>query len=167
GRLVTRATNDVDAVGELFASGVLNAVGDFLTLAGIVVMMVALDWRLSLIAFAALPVVGLIVNAVRKRSREAYRDIRTKTARLNAFLNEHVSGIAVVQAFAREAEIAREFDEINESYRDANKRSIYYEAILDAAIEMVSTVCVASILWFSGLRRVGDHAITFALLVTF
>ena len=106
GRLVTRATNDVDAVGELFASGALNAIGDLLSLVGIVVMMLALDWRLSLIAFAALPVVGLIVNFVRKRSREAYRDIRAKTARLNAFLNEQVSGIAVVQAYAREAQMA-------------------------------------------------------------
>jgi ATP-binding cassette subfamily B protein len=167
GRLVTRATNDVDAILEAFASGVLNAVGDLIALGGIVVIMVALDWRLSLIAFAALPVVGLIVNFVRKRSREAYRDIRTKTARLNAFLNEQVAGIAVVQAFAREAEVAHEFDEINESYRDANKRSIYYEAILDAAIEMVSTLCVASILFYAGFDRIGDHPITFGLVVTF
>jgi ATP-binding cassette subfamily B protein len=167
GRLVTRATNDVDALGELFASGVLNAMGDMIALSGIVVMMVVLDWRLSLIAFAALPIVGLVVNFVRKRSREAYRDIRGKTARLNAFLNEQVSGIAVVQAFAREESTAREFDEINEAYRDANKRSIYYEAVLDAAIEMVSTVCIASILFYSGLNHIGDHPISFALVVTF
>jgi ATP-binding cassette, subfamily B, multidrug efflux pump len=167
GRLVTRATNDVDAVGELFASGVLNAVGDLLSLVGIVVMMLALDVRLSLIAFAALPLVGLIVNFVRKRSREAYRDIRAKTARLNAFLNEQVSGIAVVQAYAREAAMAQEFDGINESYREANKRSVFYEAILDAAIEMVSTLCIASILFWTGFQRLGSHVITFATVVTF
>jgi ATP-binding cassette subfamily B protein len=167
GRLVTRATNDVDAVGELFASGVLNAVGDLLSLAGIVTMMLILDWRLSLIAFAALPFVGLVVNFVRKRSREAYRDIRAKTARLNAFLNEQVSGIAVVQAYAREASMANEFDDINEAYRGANKRSIYYEALLDAAIEMVSTVCIASILFWAGLHSVGGHLVTFATIVTF
>ncbi len=167
GRLVTRATNDVDALGEMFASGVLNAMGDIIALSGIVVMMVALDWRLSLIAFAAIPLVGVVVNFVRKRSREAYRDIRGKTARLNAFLNEQVSGIAVVQAFAREVATAREFDEINDAYRDANKRSILYEAVLDAAIEMVSTLCVASILFYAGLSRIGSHRITFALLVTF
>ena len=95
---------------------------------------------------------------MRKRSREAYRDVRARTARLNAFLNEQVNGIAVVQAFVRERAMATEFDEINVDYRDANKRAIYYEAILDAAIEMVSTLCIASILWFAGLRRVGDHA---------
>jgi ATP-binding cassette subfamily B protein len=167
GRLVTRATNDVDAVGELFASGVLNAIGDLLSLAGIVVMMLVLDWRLSLIAFAALPVVGVVVDFVRKRSRAAYRDIRTKTARLNSFLNEQVSGIAVVQAYAREAAEAREFDGINLAYREANKRSIYYEAVLDASIELVGTVCIASILWWAGLQAVGGHAITFATVVTF
>ena len=167
GRLVTRATNDVDAVGELFASGVLNAMGDLVSLVGIVVMMLLLDWRLSCIAFAALPIVGLIVNWVRGRSRQAYRDIRAKTARLNAFLNEQVSGIAVVQAYAREAAMAEEFDDINESYRDANKRSIYYEALLDAAIEMVGTLCIASVLWWAGPHRIGDHAITFAIVVTF
>ena len=167
GRLVTRATNDVDAVGELFASGVLNAVGDLLSLTGIVAMMLILDWRLSLIAFAALPLVGLIVNFVRKRSREAYRDIRTKTARLNAFLNEQVSGIAVVQAYAREAAMAEEFDGINEAYREANKRSIFYEALLDAAIEMVGTLCIASVLFWTGFHRLGAHVITFATIVTF
>jgi ATP-binding cassette subfamily B protein len=167
GRLVTRATNDVDAVGELFASGVLNAVGDLLSLAGIVTMMLILDFRLSLIAFAALPLVGLIVNFVRKRSREAYRDIRTKTARLNAFLNEQVSGIAVVQAYAREAAMAEEFDGINEAYREANKRSIFYEALLDAAIEMVGTLCIASVLYWTGFHRLGDHVVTFAMVVTF
>ena len=167
GRLVTRATNDVDAVGELFASGVLNAVGDLLSLAGIVVMMLILDYQLSLIAFAALPLVGLIVNFVRKRSREAYRDIRTKTARLNSFLNEQVSGIAVVQAYAREAAMATEFDGINEAYREANKRSIFYEALLDAAIEMVSTLCIASVLYWTGFHRLGAHVVTFATVVTF
>ncbi|MDP9035444.1 MAG: ABC transporter ATP-binding protein/permease [Myxococcota bacterium] len=167
GRLVTRATNDVDALSELFASGALNAIGDLISLVGVVAMMLTLDWRLSIVSFLALPVVGAIVNYVRKRSRAAYRDIRARTARLNAFLNEQVNGIAVVQAFVREHAMARDFDGINVGYRDANKRAIYYEAVLDAAIEMVSTVCIASILWFAGLRRVSDHVITFPLLVTF
>jgi ATP-binding cassette subfamily B multidrug efflux pump len=167
GRLVTRATNDVDAVSELFASGALNAMGDVIALVGIVVMMVALDWQMSIVSFLALPIVGAIVNYVRKRSRAAYRDVRARTARLNAFLNEQVNGISVVQAFVREAAMATEFDGINVGYRDANKSAIYYEAVLDATIEMVGTLCVASILWFAGLRRVGDHTVTFALLVTF
>ncbi len=167
GRLVTRATNDVDAVAELFGSGVLNAMGDLVALIGIVVMMLLLNVRMSLIAFAALPVVGALVWFVRSRARQAYRDIRVKTARLNAFLNEQVSGMSVVQAYARESSMAAEFDGINCEYRDAYKRSLYYEAVLDAAIEMVGTVCIASILWWAGLKRVSDPAITFPLVVTF
>ena len=166
GRLVTRATNDVDAVGELFASGVLMAIIDLLSLTGIVILMLRLNVRLSLVAFAALPLVGLVVNWTRKRSRAAYRDIRTRTARLNSFLNEQVAGIAVVQAYAREGKMAEDFDEINDAYRDANKRSIFYEAILDAAIEMVSSLCIASILWWGGISKIGE-GVTFALVVIF
>jgi ATP-binding cassette, subfamily B, multidrug efflux pump len=167
GRLVTRATNDVDALGELFASGVLNALGDLVALVGIVIMMLVLNVRMSLIAFAALPVVGLVVWYVRSRARQAYREIRVKTARLNAFLNEQVAGMAVVQAYARESSMAAEFDAINREYRDANKQSVFYEAVLDAAIEMVSTVCIASILWWAGLERISDATITFPLVVVF
>jgi ATP-binding cassette subfamily B protein len=152
GRLVTRVTNDIDAITELFASGVLNAIGDLVRLLGIVVMMLVLDWHLSLIAFAALPPVALFVERIRHGSRKAYRDIRTKTARLNAFLNEQVSGIAIVQAFGREQAAAAEFDETNRAYRDANFRSIKFEATLDAAIEMVSSVCVALVLLSAGMK---------------
>jgi len=181
GRLVTRATNDVDALGELFAQGVANAFGDVVALTGYVVAMTLLDWQMALIAFAALPIVLVIVTFVRKRSRKAYRDIRTKTARLNAFLGEQVNGVSVVQAYGREHAAQLEFDEINEAYRDANKRSIYYEAVLDAAIEMVATLCIASVLlWVAFHRAHIGHAIgssgagapmdaagAFALVVTF
>ena len=168
GRLVTRATNDVDAISELFSSGVLNAFGDLLGLVGIVVIMFRIDVKMSLFAFAALPFVIVLVNAMRSRSREAFREIRTKTARLNAFLNEQVSGIAVVQAFVREREMAAEFAGINAEYRDANKRSVFYEAVLDAAIEMVGTLCVASVLWWAGFQHVGSGGmVTFGVLVTF
>jgi ATP-binding cassette, subfamily B, multidrug efflux pump len=167
GRLVTRATNDVDALGELFASGALNAMGDLILLVCIVAMMLRLDWRLAVVSFLSLPIVGAVVDYVRKRSRIAYRDVRARTARLNSFLNEQVNGISVVQAFVREAAMADEFDVINVGYREANKTAVYYEALLDAAIEMVGTLCIASILWFAGFARVGAHPVTFALLVTF
>jgi ATP-binding cassette subfamily B protein len=162
GRLVTRVTNDVDALSEMFASGALNAVGDLVKLVGIVVVMMSLNWRLSLIAFAATPPVALFVNFIRKGTRKAYRDIRTKTARLNAFLNEQVSGMAVVQAFGREAAAAREFDETNVAFRDANFRAIKYESALDAAIEMVTSVCIALLLIAAGVRPT-----TVGMLVTF
>lgn len=166
GRLVTRVTNDVDALNEMFASGALNAIGDLLKLLGIVAMMLALNWKLALIAFAAMPPVGLMVNWVRGRARGAFREIRLKTARLNAFLSEQVSGMAVVQAYAREEAAAAEFDEINIAYRDANFRSIALDASLDAAVEMVSSICVATLIWYAGARAFGDQ-ISFGQLVAF
>jgi ATP-binding cassette subfamily B multidrug efflux pump len=154
GRLVTRVTNDVDAILELFASGALNAFVDLAKLLGIVAVMISLDWRLSLIGFAAAPIVALLVTLVRRRSREAFRAIRAKTAQMNANMNEQVSGMAVVQAFGREQAAATEFDAINGGYRDANIASIKYEAFQDAAVEMVAAVCLASIVVSLGYRQV-------------
>lgn len=166
GRLVTRATNDTDAVGELFASGALNAVGDLVRLGGIVVLMLALDWRMSLVAFALVPPIGLLVEVVRRGARNAFRQIRVKLARINAFLNEQVQGISVVQSFCREQQASREFDAVNRAYRDANFRAISLEAVLDASVEMVSSVCVASILWYAGVKAF-DGEVSFGTLVAF
>jgi ATP-binding cassette subfamily B multidrug efflux pump len=166
GRLVTRVTNDVDAIGEMFASGAFNALGDLIRLVVIVVLLLQLDYQMSLIAFAALPPVMLGVNYTRKRIREAFREVRTKTARMNAYLNEQVSGMAIVQAFAREEDGAREFDGINEAYRNANNRSIVWDATLDAAIELVSSLCIASALWAAGLHAHGDQ-VSFGELFAF
>lgn len=166
GRLVTRVTNDVDAIGEMFASGALNAFGDLIRLAVIVVVMVSLDWRMSLLAFAAVPPVALGVNWTRRRIRDAFREVRAKTARMNAYLNEQVSGMAVVQAYAREERSAEEFDEINAAYRSANNRSIVLDATLDAAIEMVSSVCIAAVLWYAGVKSLKEE-ISFGTLFAF
>ncbi len=165
GKLVSRVTNDVDSVGELFASGVLISLGDIALLVGIIATMLRIDAKLSVIAFASVPLVLLIVRSVRDKSREAYRDIRERTSRLNAFLSEQVSGIAVVQAYSREAAMAAEFRVINDEYRDANKRAVFYEAVLDASVEMITTLCVASILWWVG-SRAGVH-VGFHIVVVF
>lgn len=165
GRLVTRVTNDIDSIGEMFASGALNAIGDLVRLVAIVAIMLSLDWKMSLLAFAALPPVAIFVNWARRRIRDAFREIRSKTARMNSFLNEQVSGMAVVQAYAREEQAAREFDEINTAYRAANNRSIVYDASLDATIELVSSVCIASVLWYAGVRVGAD--VSFGTLFAF
>ncbi len=166
GRLVTRVTSDVDAINEMFGSGALNALGDLVKLVAIVVAMLSKDATMALIAFVAVPPVAVGVNWTRKRIRDIFREIRAKTARMNAYLNEQVSGVAVVQAYAREAASAAEFDEINSAYREANNRSIIYDATLDAAIEMISSICIASVLWYAGLRN-SSHHITFGNLVIF
>ena len=162
GRLVTRVTNDVDGILELFASGALNAVGDLIRLVGIVILMLALDPKLSLIGFAAAPFIGVLVWRVRRRSREAFREIRAKTARMNATMNEQVAGMSVVQALGRERAAAAEFDDVNQAYRDANIRAIKYEAIQDAAVEAVEAIALASI-----VVALGYHAVSFGVVVAF
>jgi len=166
GRLVTRVTNDVDAMNEMFASGALNAVGDLVRLVAIVVIMLTLNWRMSLFAFAVVPPIALLVNWTRKRMRRAYRDVRSRTARMNAYINEQVSGIGVVQAYARERRSEERFDDINYGYRAANTRAIVLDATLDAAIEMVGSICIAAILWYAS----GDlmpSGVDFATLFAF
>ena len=166
GRLVTRATGDVDAINEMFGSGALNALGDMVRLVAIVSIMLSMDVRMSLLAFITLPPVALGVNWTRRRIRDAFREVRAKTARMNAYLNEQVSGMSVLQAYAREAQSAAEFDAINLAYRDANNRSIVYDATMDAAIEMVSSICIASVLWYAGVRTLA-HPISFGTLFAF
>ncbi|MDI1429277.1 ABC transporter ATP-binding protein [Polyangium sorediatum] len=166
GRLVTRVTNDVDAINEMFASGTLNAIGDLVRLVLIIVVMLRRDWQLALITFVAVPPVALGVMWTRRRIRDAFREIRVKTARMNAYLNEQISGMAVVQAYAREEQSALEFDDINEAYRQANNRSIVFDAALDAAIELVQSLCIAAVLWYAGVRSLSDR-VSFGTLVTF
>jgi ATP-binding cassette subfamily B protein len=154
GRLVSRVTNDIDAILEAFASGAVNAIGDVVRLVGIVVLMVSLDWRLSLIGFIAVPPVALFVYLIRRPMREALREIRARTSRMNAIMNEQVAGMSLIQAYGRQSATEREFDETNVAYRDANMKSIKWEAIQDAAIDMVGSVCLASIIVALGYRPV-------------
>lgn len=146
GRLVTRVTNDVDAIQELFSSGAVSALGDLLRLVGVVVLMWTLEWKLSLVAFATMPVIGILVVWVRRRAREAFRSIRGETARMNANMNEQVAGMALVQAYGREDAMFEQFDRINGRYRDAYIRSIKYDSVQDAAIDAVSGISLASII---------------------
>ncbi|HEY3500771.1 MAG TPA: ABC transporter ATP-binding protein [Polyangiaceae bacterium] len=154
GRLVSRVTNDVDAILEAFASGAVNAIGDVVRLVGIVALMVSLDWKLSLIGFIAVPPVAAFIYLIRRPMREAMREIRARTSRMNAIMNEQVSGMSLIQAYGRQSATQRDFDETNVAYRDANMKSIKWEAIQDAAIDMVGSVCLASIIVALGYRPV-------------
>ena len=154
GRLVSRVTNDVDAMLDLFASGAFQAFGDLIKLVGIVALMLALDWKLSLIGFAAMPPVLFFVLFLRRRMRETFRDIRAKTSRMNATMNEQVTGMTVIQAYGRQNAAARDFDGVNLGYRHANLRAILWDALQDAAIDTVSAICLASIVVSLGYRPV-------------
>src|SRR5690606_38851047 len=129
GRLMTRVTNDVETLNELFSSGVVTVFGDVFTLALIMGAMFVLDWRLALVVLAVLPLVALTAFAFRARIRDAYREIRLRLARLNAFLQERISGITVVQLFGRERRTADAFRAIDRDYLDAHLRSITYYAL--------------------------------------
>lgn len=152
GRVVTRVTNDIDAITELFASGAVTALTDLITLVGIVGFMLAIDWQLSLVAFSALPPLAIAVNVFRRWARAAFRAIRLRIAQLNAYLAEQVAGVRVVQAYGREDDCADEYGEINRAYRDANYQSIRYDALLYSVVQSVSAACVALVLYFAAVR---------------
>jgi ATP-binding cassette, subfamily B, multidrug efflux pump len=156
GRLMTRVTSDVETLNELFSSGVVAIFGDLFTLLAIMALMLGSDWRLALVAFAVIPLVWLTAWLFRRQVREAFRDIRVRLARLNSFLQEHLSGMRVVQLFGRERAAADEFSAINRSHLDAHLRSITIYAVFFPVIEVLSSVAVALILWYGGLRYAGQ-----------
>ena len=152
GRIVTRVTNDIDSMGELFASGAVTAIGDILLLIGIVTSMLMLDVKLSLVAFVIVPPLALVVEVFRRALRTAQRAIRARTAELNAFLNEQVQGIQVVQAFSREARCGEAYTEINGAYREANRLAIRTDAMLYSTVEALATISIGLVLWYAASR---------------
>ena len=166
GRLMTRVLNDVEAINELFTSGVAAVVGDVVMLAGVVVILLSMNWRLALVTFALVPVLVLAAGYFRVKARESYRLVRTRLARLNAFLQESLQGITVIQLFAREREEARLFGELNGDLRHAQFRSTLFEASLYAGVEALGSIAVALLLWYGG-GQVMTGALTFGGLVAF
>jgi ATP-binding cassette, subfamily B, multidrug efflux pump len=150
GRLMTRVTTDVDVLNDLFTAGVVSVFGDLFTLIGIMAMMIWLDWRLAIVAFSVLPLIWLVTWWFRTNVRESYRTVRTWIARINAYLQERITGMATVQLFRREARDFEEFDRIDRKYRDANVQSIFYYAVFYPAIELISALAAALIIWVGG-----------------
>jgi len=166
GRLMTRVTTDIDALNDLFASGVVAVVGDVLVLVGIMAVMLAIDWRLALVAFSVLPFMAWAAHWFRTNVRESYRQVRTLVARLNAFLQEHLTGMATVQAFNQEARTEARFERINREHRDVNIRSIVYYASFYPIIELLASVSAALIIWF-GSGWAQDGTVSLGVLVAF
>jgi ATP-binding cassette, subfamily B, multidrug efflux pump len=150
GRLMTRVTTDVDVLNDLFTSGVVSVFGDLFTLVGIMAMMIWLDWRLAIVAFSVLPLIWIVTQWFRRNVRESYRTVRIWIARINAYLQERITGMATVQLFRREARDFEEFDRIDRTYRDANVQSIFYYAVFYPAIELISALAAALIIWVGG-----------------
>lgn len=166
GRLMTRVLNDVEAVSEAFSSGLFAIVADVVTVAGVVGVMLWLDWRLALAAYAIVPVLFAVAAYFRLRARDAYREVRRRLARLNAFLQESLQGMVVIQLFTREAHERRQFDRLNQDYRRALFASTVFEASLYATVEALGSVALALLVWYGG-GRILEGALTFGVLVAF
>jgi ATP-binding cassette subfamily B protein len=166
GRLMTRITSDVETLNELFSSGLVTVFGDVFTLIAIMTMMLVVDWRLALVAFAVIPFMLLVAAVFRRSVREAFRDIRIRVARINGFLQEHLSGMRVVQLFGREEVTARQFAVINKDHLSAHLRSITVYALFFPAVEFLGSVALGALLWYGGLR-VLDQTMTVGILAAF
>ena len=166
GRLMTRVTTDVDALNDLFASGVISVFRDVFTLVGIMLVLLWMDWRLALVAFSVLPCIALITHWFRTHARESYRRVRGWIARINAFLQENITGMATVQLFRRERRNFAQFDGINREHRDAHIDSIFYYATFYPAIEFLGAVATALIIWYGGGRSL-QNAVQLGALVAF
>ncbi|HXG53918.1 MAG TPA: ABC transporter ATP-binding protein [Vicinamibacterales bacterium] len=150
GRLMTRVTTDVDVLNELFTAGVVSVFGDIFLLIGIMTALALMDWRLAVVAFTVLPLIALVTQWFRRNVRESYRGVRLWIARINAFLQEHITGMSTVQLFRREQRSLTAFDAVNRGHRDANVDSIYYYAVFYPAIEVIGALSTAMIIWFGG-----------------
>ncbi len=166
GRLMTRMTSDVEVLNEMFTSGVVAIFGDVFTLLFIVGVMLAMNWKLALVSFTVLPLVWIVAMIFRLKVRRAYRDIRVKLARINAFLQERITGMSTVQLFGQEEREAKKFHNINFDHLYAHLRSITYYALFFPVIEILSAIALALIIWYGGLR-VLDGTVTVGVVAAF
>ena len=166
GRVVTRVTSDVESLNELFTSGVVAGLGDLFTLAAITVLMVVVDWRLALAAYLVVPGILWVSAVFRRRVRSAYRDIRGRLARINAFLQERLTAMRVVQLFGREADEAARFVALDRAHLDAHLRSVTVYALYFPAIELLTTVALASLV-VAAAPRVDGGALTVGTVAAF
>jgi ATP-binding cassette subfamily B protein len=166
GRLMTRVLYDVEAISEMFASGLVSILGDVITLAGVIVIMLSMEWRLALVTFSLVPILFVVAAYFRVRARDAYRLVRTRLARLNAFLQESLQGMGVTQVFAREAQELGTFRRLNADHRRALFRSTTFDASLYASVEAIGSAAVALLLWYGG-GQILAGLLTFGALVAF
>jgi ATP-binding cassette subfamily B multidrug efflux pump len=166
GRLMTRVTTDVDALNEMFTAGFVAIFGDIFVLAGIIGVLFWMNWRLALVLFSITPFIVLVSIWFRRGARKTYRQVRARIAAINAFLQEHISGMATVQLFNREEKEAEKFSGLNARHRDANIDSIFYYAVFYPVIELIQSAGIALIVWYGG-GQVLSRALTVGALIAF
>ena len=166
GRLMTRVTTDVDALNELFTAGVISVFDDIFTLTGIIIFLFVLNYKLALAIVVILPLLAFITLMFKIKVRYSYRLVRTAIARINAFLQENITGASVVQLFNREGRQANRFKIVNKEHLDANLLSIFYYAIFYPILEVISALAIGIIIWYGG-HEVLSGALTIGTLVAF
>ncbi len=166
GTLVTRHVSDVDGIANVFSNGILNAVGDILSLFVVIVTMFYIDWQLTLFALAPIPVLLVATRIFQKVIKKAFVDVRNQVSRMNEFVQEHVTGMHIVQAFNREKREASKFADINAEHREANIRSIWAFSVFFPLVEMLSATSVALLLWW-GLSDAMEERLTLGVLLQF
>ena len=166
GRLVTRATNDVEALGELFSSGIVMVFSDVFIIIWILAFMFFMDFSLSLVTLSVLPVLIYGTFLFRKKARESYRDVRLHLARLNSYMQEHVTGMSVVQIFRKEKDEFKKFSNINADFRAVNIKSIFYYAVFYPSVELLSSIAIGLIVWYGG-GEIIQGALTVGVLFAF
>ncbi len=167
GRLVTRLTSDVDAINEMFTGGILAIVDDFFTLTAMGIVMLKINWWLALLAFSVLPVILIVTRLFRNSVRESYRRVRAAIARINSFTQEHISGMSVVQLFNREERAYRDFEDVNRLHMIAFKDTIFAYALYYPAVDLLSAVAVALVIWRGGWNVLDHGAVTIGMLAAF
>jgi ATP-binding cassette subfamily B protein len=152
GRLITRVTNDVEVLNDMFSSGIVMVFSDVFTIVGILYFMFTMNWKLALLSLSVLPFLFYGTFLFRKKARGAYREVRVQIARINAFMQEHITGMVVDQLFNREKRAFRRFEDINAAHRDANLKSIFYYALFFPGVDLIGAVAVGIIIWYAGLQ---------------
>jgi ATP-binding cassette, subfamily B, multidrug efflux pump len=166
GRLITRVITDVDVLNEMFSAGIVSVFGDIFTLCGIMIAIMILNWQLGLVTLSVVPLIFVTTAMFRMKARDSYRRVRIAIAKINAFLQEHITGMSVVQLYNRERKSFRKFDEINQEHLGANLDGILAYAWFYPAIELLSSIAIALIIWYGG-GKVMQGALTLGALVAF
>jgi ATP-binding cassette subfamily B multidrug efflux pump len=169
GRIMTRLTSDVDALNELFTSGITEVLGDVVMIVAIIAIMLWMDWRLTLVTLITVPLLFAATTWFRKHARRGYDMVRTRIARINSFLQEHLSGAQTVQIFNREEKSRAQFHDLNDSYRNANVETIFYYAIFFPLVDFIGAIGIALVIWYGGYRvmQTGGTLLTLGALVAF
>ena len=166
GRLVTRVTNDVEVLNEMFSSGIVMVFSDVFTIIGILYFMFSMNWQLALISLSVLPLLFWGTFLFRRKAREAYREVRKQVARINTFMQEHITGMLVDQVFNREQKAYQRFVQTNAAHRDANIKSIYYYALFYPGVDLVGALAVGLIVWYAGVESL-DGTVTIGTVMAF